>query len=210
MTSLTNDVATFPEGATLLFTGRVEVPLPDDDPVAFAILMDIVHGKASIPRQVSLSLLTSLSVLVDKYQLQKVASRYSNQWIDSIKRDIPQAITPDIVHWLSVSWVFQATEEFNHITRILERESNGLDLDSYSKELNEYLPVPQIVTGMLQMKNTGTELIVLQKRFQERGKELFNTHSICSIAGPTSSKCQRRAAPRKHLNHTGSPAMQSF
>lgn len=142
----------FPEGATLLFTGRVEVPLPDDDPVAFAILMDIVHGKASVPRQVSLSLLTSLSVLVDKYQLQKVASRYSNQWVDNIKRDIPQSITPDIFHWLSVSWVFQATEEFNHVTRILERESNGLDLDTYSKELNEYLPVPQIVTETISRK----------------------------------------------------------
>lgn len=137
----------FPEGATLLFTGRVEVPLPEDDPVAFALLMDIVHGKNGVPRHLSLSMLTSLSLLVDKYQLQKVVSKHSNQWIEAIRRDIPQVITPDIFHWLTISWIFSAPEEFNHVTRLLERESNGMDINTYSKELNEYLPIPQIVTG---------------------------------------------------------------
>lgn len=33
------------------------------------------------------------------------------------------------------------------MTRIAERESNGMDLDSYSKELKEDLPIPQRVLG---------------------------------------------------------------
>ncbi len=111
------------------------------------MLMDVIHGKNGVPRQISLNLLTTLSILVDKYSLQKAVSRLSGHWVDGIKRDIPQTMTPDIFHWLSICWVFQASEEFNHLTRILERESNGMDIDNYSKELKEYLPIPQVVTG---------------------------------------------------------------
>jgi hypothetical protein len=207
MSLLTKYTATFPEGATLLFTGRVEVPLPDDDPVAFAILMDIIHGKYGVPRIVSLTMLGALALLVDKYQLQKAVSRYSGHWIDGVKRDIPQAICPDLFHWLSISWVFQAPEEFNHVTRILERESNGLDLDTFSKELNEYLPIPQIVTGTsCTKKGKFAILSVVQRLFRGRGKELFSPHLTCSIVGLIFSKCQRRDAPPKPPNHTGSPA----
>lgn len=168
--SADSQTASFPEGATLLFKGRVEVPLPDDDPTCFAILMDIIHSKNGVPRQVSLNTLTTLSILVDKYSLQKAVSRYSGLWIDAIKRDIPQTMTPDIFHWLSIAWVFQAGDEFNHLTRILERESDGTDVDNYSKELKEYLPIPQVVTGMHSHINTQRLHMLMQARYHSSEK----------------------------------------
>jgi hypothetical protein len=177
----------FPEGATLLFTGKVEVPLPDDDPIAFSILMDIVHGKPGVPRHVSLLLLTALSVLVDKYQLLKVVSKYSDQWVDALKRDIPQAITSDLFHWLSVSWVFRSSEEFNHLTRILERESDGLDLDTYSRELQEYLPIPEIITETIQRK---------RQRAIYQAFDMLN--SWTDILQMPKTRCNAKGSPESH------------
>ncbi|KUJ15817.1 uncharacterized protein LY89DRAFT_96981 [Mollisia scopiformis] len=139
---------TFLEGNTLYNTGRVEVPLPEDDPIPFGVLMDIIHGRdrwSRVPRQVDLAFLTRLSILVDKYELLQAVSPFVREWFENLRLDIPQAFGPDITHWLCVSWVFRRPDEFNHVTRIAERESNGMDLDSYSGELKEDLPIPQRV-----------------------------------------------------------------
>jgi len=142
--------------------------------------MDIVHGKPGVPRHVSLLLLTALSVLVVKYQLLKVVSKYSDQWVDALKRDIPQAITSDLFHWLSVSWVFRSSEEFNHLTRILERESDGLDLDTYSRELQEYLPIPEIITGTSTTEKRVSQILTLPQRpSSAKDREQSTKHSTC-------------------------------
>lgn len=48
----------------------MEIPLPDDDPVAFGILLRILHAQNNfVPREVDLPLLTGISILVDKYQI---------------------------------------------------------------------------------------------------------------------------------------------
>lgn len=141
---------TFLEGITLRKKGKVSIPLPDDDPVPFAVLMDIVHvrnRRDRVPRQVDLSFLTRLAILVDKYQLEAVVKDFANEWFEGLRMEIPQSLTPDLSHWLCVSWVFRRPEEFNHVTRIAERESNGTDLDCYSRELKEDLPIPQRVMG---------------------------------------------------------------
>ena len=65
----------FMEGRLLAEMGMVEVPLPDDDPTAFTILLDIIHGRGSrVPRKLNLTLLTDIAVLVDKYRLHEVVS----------------------------------------------------------------------------------------------------------------------------------------
>lgn len=141
---------TFLEGITLQKKGKVSIPLPDDDPLPFAVLMDIVHARNRrdrVPRQVDLSFLTRLAILVDKYQLEAAVQPFANEWFEGLRMEIPHSLTPDLNHWLCVSWVFRRPEEFNHVTRIAERESNGMDLDCYSRELKEDLPIPQRVMG---------------------------------------------------------------
>ncbi|KAH9218768.1 hypothetical protein DL95DRAFT_359922 [Leptodontidium sp. 2 PMI_412] len=136
----------FMEGMTLRATGKVEVPLPDDDPVAFALLMDIVHGtKGRAAPQMDTLFLTTLAILVDKYRLQQHVATSSDQWVESLQGQVPKTFTPDLLHWLCISWVFRRPIEFNIVTRIAERESLGQDLDTYSQALNANLPIPQRV-----------------------------------------------------------------
>lgn len=73
----------FNEGEALRSAGFVEIPLPDDDPVAFAILMNISHGKSHhIPRQTSLQTLFHFAVLVDKYSTFQATTFFANLWLE--------------------------------------------------------------------------------------------------------------------------------
>src|SRR3954466_2087820 len=59
----------FKEGIDLAAGGTVEIPLPDDNPAAFGILLWMIHGKFSqVQRKVDLKLLAKIAILVDKYQ----------------------------------------------------------------------------------------------------------------------------------------------
>ncbi|KAK2624994.1 hypothetical protein QTJ16_005363 [Diplocarpon rosae] len=134
----------FVEGVTLRTTGKVEVPLPDDDPVVFGLLMDIVHGtKGKTPPPMNTLFLTKIAILVDKYRLQQYVASHSDRWVDSLRDELPQTFSADLMHWLCISWVFRRPIEFNLMTRIAERESLGQDLDTYSEVLHENLPLPQ-------------------------------------------------------------------
>ncbi|CAG8978376.1 hypothetical protein HYALB_00010395 [Hymenoscyphus albidus] len=54
--------------------GSVKIPLPDDDPAAFTILMNIVHAKnKAISSQIDLPLVTQFTILVDKYEMHEAA-----------------------------------------------------------------------------------------------------------------------------------------
>ncbi|OWP06775.1 hypothetical protein B2J93_8832 [Marssonina coronariae] len=135
----------FVEGVTLRATGRVEVPLPDDDPVVFGLLMDIVHGtrRRTPPPPMDTLFLTKIAILVDKYRLQQYVATYSDAWVEALRCDLPQTFNADLMHWLCISWVFRRPIEFNLMTRVAERESLGQDLDTYSEALDENLPIPQ-------------------------------------------------------------------
>lgn len=53
----------FQEGEELRANGNVEILSPDDDPKAFTILIDIVHGRSrKVSRTVSFPLLVNLSI----------------------------------------------------------------------------------------------------------------------------------------------------
>lgn len=139
----------FLEGSTLRTKGKVEIPLPDDDPVCFTVLMEIVHGnQEKVPRELSLRFMTVMAILVDKYRLQACVSKYSDMWMDAINPSIPKTLTPDLLTWLCISWVFRRPIEFAHVTRIAERESDGQDLDTFSEELKEELPIPDRIIGV--------------------------------------------------------------
>lgn len=51
---------TFKEGQTLQAAGKLEVSLPDDDPVALVVLLNIIHGQTrKVPRRVEYVLVFS-------------------------------------------------------------------------------------------------------------------------------------------------------
>jgi hypothetical protein len=139
-TSLGSD--TFPEGRTLQTEGSVVVPLPDEDPEAMTILMDIVHGRTKrVSRQVNLGTLTKLAVVVNHRQMHEVVEFFSDTWIENLKPIaglIPGSPTSEVLEWLFVFWVFQKEEEFKKASQVLERECD----DSLEDEVDAGPPIP--------------------------------------------------------------------
>ncbi|PQE28305.1 BTB POZ domain-containing protein [Rutstroemia sp. NJR-2017a WRK4] len=116
----------FKEGLELGSTGTAEISLPDDDPDAFAILLNTIHGRTrQVPRDVDLDLLSRISTLVDKYQLHEVVEIMSDRWIALLESDIPEEFTYDLQAWLSISWVFEKPRIFREVTKIAERRGRG-------------------------------------------------------------------------------------
>lgn len=141
--------STFKEGDTLQTSGQVKVPLPDDDPTALKILLDIVHGRVrQVPRQVNLKVMTDLSVLVDKYQMLEIVELYAEIWMSTLKSSVPIFFTADLLPWLSISWVFGLADQFKQVSRIAMRGSTEL-----FGAREEYLPIPQHVFGKSQQSS---------------------------------------------------------
>jgi hypothetical protein len=135
----------FKEGLELGSTGKAEISLPDDDPDAFAILLNIIHGRTrQVPRDVDLDLLSRISTLVDKYQLHEVVEIMSDRWISLLVSNIPEEFTDDLQAWLSISWVFEKPRIFREVTKIAERQSRGR-----VGEDRDDIPIPDRVLGKL-------------------------------------------------------------
>lgn len=141
----------FKESTVLRSLGTLELPLPDDDPDALLILLNIIHGRTrEIPRQVDLRLLTRIAILVDKYQLQMVVGIVSQNWManlrdetDSLEDKIISSSVEDLHRWILITWVFECRTEFKLATQTAERESDHRigecgDID---------LPIPHSIVG---------------------------------------------------------------
>lgn len=132
------------EGQTLETKGKVEIPLPDDDPDAFTILLDIIHSRTNqVPRQVDLGLLTKLSILVDKYQMHEAAGIFPEVWMGELRACLPIASPEEILSWLCISWVFQNSDIFRQVTEILILTSDS----EFGEDDVSELPIPKAVVG---------------------------------------------------------------
>lgn len=130
----------FREGLELQSRGKAEITLPDDDPDAFTILLDIIHGRTrKVPRRFDdLVPLTDLAVLVDKYQLLEAVYFFSTTWIGWPPTSVPKVSSDDLFLWLCVSWVFKSSLRFTEITQRLMRTGDreiGVDPE-------DELPIP--------------------------------------------------------------------
>ncbi|EKD13761.1 hypothetical protein MBM_07962 [Drepanopeziza brunnea f. sp. 'multigermtubi' MB_m1] len=141
----------FREGQALQSTGKAEVPLPDDDPAAFKILLDIVHGFPSkVPRSVDLSTLANLSILVDKYRMLEVVSVYVKSfWVPNLRSASPPS-SGNMFPWLSIAWVFQLSAEFTEITRMLAQEDSCGPIP----HLDQRFPIPDKVIAKIDHQRT--------------------------------------------------------
>lgn len=113
----------FREGATLKSTGNVRIPLPDDDPQALTILLDIVHHRPRrVPRTVAQGVLVQLARLIDKYCLHEAVELFSPQWIDSF---VPiRDRTYYYAELMAIYCCFGRRTEFKTITHEVTRMSS--------------------------------------------------------------------------------------
>lgn len=143
----------FQEGNALHSSGKLSVPLPDDDPGAFRILMDIAHHRTrQVPKNVSLEMLTQLAVLIDKYQMLETVEPYVDLWVASeeVRSSLPSisyaadSWSAELHPWLCVSWVFNLPDEFKLVSGMLMRHS----LFTVDARLGtQDLPIPGVVIG---------------------------------------------------------------
>ena len=107
----------FKEGVTLQKQGLLELPLPDDDPKALLILLNIIHGHVwDVSRQINLQMLTKIAILVDKYEFHESIALFSEIWIEKLEATLPTSFTNDAIQWLCISCVFGRTLEFKKMT----------------------------------------------------------------------------------------------
>lgn len=137
----------FKEGKQLDSSGKVEVPLPDDEVSAFITILDIIHSRnRRVPRQISLHMLTSITILADKYQLVEALEAYSDAWIENLKpellkRYVTESEVCDVHRWIGISWVFSKSDIFKPMTWLLERGC----YDNIGIVIEDCLPIPEIV-----------------------------------------------------------------
>ncbi|CZR60537.1 uncharacterized protein PAC_10433 [Phialocephala subalpina] len=130
----------FKEGVTLHSEGSVDIELPDDDPDAFIVLLNLVHGHTRmVPRKTTLFILTQIAVLINKYHMLEVAEFFSDMWIRRLsKRGLPDrydGYRQEVMSWLFISWVFEKPKIFKPMTMVLIQRAphtlleNDLDFD---------------------------------------------------------------------------------
>ena len=67
-------------------TSHLKLPLPDDDPDALRILLNMIHGHAyRLPQEVAFCTLADIAVLVDKYALHEIAEVYCRFWVEEAR-----------------------------------------------------------------------------------------------------------------------------
>jgi len=137
----------FKEGATLRSQGKVEIPLPDEEPRAFQILVDIIHCRLGmVPLSIDLDLLTHIAVLVDKYQMPTVVQVFIDIWLRGVGPP-PVTFSEDMLLWLGISWVFELESQFETITSLLQREMTLKDITWMMTMSKWELPIPDTVMG---------------------------------------------------------------
>lgn len=101
---------------------KVDIPLPDDDHVAFTIMMDIIHDRGKlVPKDIPIKLLSFVTVLVDKYLLHDVVDVFADVWMEHIEQRLTSPTAVETVYGISNSWVFSHAKLFQHYTGDLEK-----------------------------------------------------------------------------------------
>ena len=106
----------FQEGTELHSTGKISLPLLDDNPAAMRMPLDILHFRSTqVLRKISFSMSTHLSILIDKYQMLEAVKIFADWWIidDEFTNLFPTSFASSILlPWLTISWVFSLPDKF--------------------------------------------------------------------------------------------------
>ena len=130
------------EGHRLRLGLSPRVPLPDDDPAALLILLNIIHGRfREVPHKVDLEMLTSISVLVDKYDLIQIAEAFTDKWVNRLKKTIPEQFDDSLLQWMCISHAFQLRKIWKHVTKVAQLHCEG-------PIFQDDLPIPESTIGM--------------------------------------------------------------
>ncbi|TEY57712.1 hypothetical protein BOTCAL_0207g00040 [Botryotinia calthae] len=138
----------FKEAITLKMTGKLELPLPDDDPAAMKILIDMIHGRMKlIPLKINLELFTKLAILVDKYQCAEITCPYPDIWKNTLQDWADSC--EEMACWLCIAWQFELDAEFCRASTWIEAQGT-CDLVTTMATMKSNLPIPKQVTDTIE------------------------------------------------------------
>lgn len=137
----------FKEGSELLANGHVEIELPDDDPVAFAIIANVIHHRNKmVPGELPFQLLTEVAILTEKYQLFSTMQWVSCHWMSKLSRDESKRhkFSIDGPATIFISLVFGDAVVFKTLTKeaILSCGSQ------FGGDINDRYYLPSSIVGM--------------------------------------------------------------
>ena len=146
----------FAEGTTFRSKGSLELPLPDDHRKALMILLNIIHGRIrQLPSQLSADRLTSVAILINKYQFQNVVGVLTNLWYERVPswKSEDDFDDEEEFSWrkIFVTWTLKRRREFKEATREALwdlRAKDELD-DDYMEPERLHLPANLISKSAL-------------------------------------------------------------
>ncbi|GIC92662.1 BTB/POZ domain-containing protein [Aspergillus udagawae] len=198
------------EGEELQKNGCIELDVPDTDPEAFSILLDLMHCRTQeVPTLVTFDELVELAVQVDYFKCHGVVGLYPARWIEPWKAKRLNAYCDETGKWIFVSGVFNDCELYASVTCLAIRQSkdfiNTLDL-----------PIPRSVTDVTLTKEDTINLkrkvcSLLFRDVEERRHRLENGRITCSFecdpfrlgALMKQMKAHRLPWPRENLDDEG-------
>lgn len=106
------------------------VELPEDDPAAFATILQIVHSKFQmVPDEVTRDELYHITILTDKYDMTEILRPWAKKWINDLEQ-YEIGVNPGDEVMLWISWELGHQELFTETARWLLEDSH---LDEQSK-----------------------------------------------------------------------------
>ncbi|TEY57710.1 hypothetical protein BOTCAL_0207g00020 [Botryotinia calthae] len=167
----------FPEEIVLPITGKLGLPLPNDDPLAMKILIYIIHGKMNmVPLKIDLELFTQIAISVDKYQCREVVRLLPPIWKNGLSDTFETSWT-NIARWVCIAWQFELEDEFLKATQMI-REKSDRSLESLMSSITYDLPIPKYVVDKLEScRLEGMQKTV--KILQDTINEYQSTSLIC-------------------------------
>jgi hypothetical protein len=127
----------FSEGTSLQSTGKVEIPLPEDDSNLFEVLLNILHYRhRAVPETIALREFVKFAILVDKYQISlETIEIHTTRWMAALKPGIPDDIEAGVEDWICIAWVFRLSDVFRDMTRLRIMQSKNILSDDLVKDM---------------------------------------------------------------------------
>ncbi|KAF2455416.1 hypothetical protein BDY21DRAFT_75818 [Lineolata rhizophorae] len=165
-------------------TDSQSIQLPDDDPLALKLMLQIVHFQFSrLTKFITLQELYSIAMLSQKYRVRELFKPFVENWIRQLARE---RLDADQTEWILISYEFGASDIFlqwmDHLARNAEKDEDGCVIYR-GRKLAELFPGDQLA-----MKTE--EITHLRTSF------LRSLIEICQ-KGLTGSHCLAKGSPYK-------------
>lgn len=111
---------------------NVYLTIPEFDPRAVEIILNLIHGRIrNIPQKPDLRLLKELARFCDYLQCLPSVEPFTNSWMEKHKTSVlaSSVLTANTNSWLFISLTFRHQQVFRHITAVLQqRLADRMDL----------------------------------------------------------------------------------